>query len=111
MLLYWNDYIYIYIYIYVYTNLPVSDIIRLPHPLSGDSQDQETFLLPSADSQTRNYDTKRSYIYISAHIYIYISYTEYRYFSRSDTFVLSNNHKVSLFLDFPVFDFPKLPIS
>ena len=30
--------------------------VRLPHPRSGDSQDQETFSAPSADKQTRNYD-------------------------------------------------------
>ena len=41
--------IYIYKYIYIYTNLPVSDIVRLPHPWSRDSQGQETFLAPSAD--------------------------------------------------------------
>ena len=49
---------YIYIYIYIYTNLPVNAIVRLPHPRSGDSQGQETFLAPSADKQTRNYDTR-----------------------------------------------------
>ena len=32
-----------------YTNLPVNAIVRLPHPWSGDSQGQETFLAPSAD--------------------------------------------------------------
>ena len=47
-------YIYIYIYIYICTNLPVNAIVRLPHPQSGDSQGQETFLAPSADKQTRN---------------------------------------------------------
>ena len=41
--------IYIYIYIYIYTNLPVDVIVRLPHPWSGDSQVQETFLAPSAE--------------------------------------------------------------
>ena len=30
-------YIYLYIYIYIHTNLPVSDIVKLPHPRSGDS--------------------------------------------------------------------------
>ena len=36
--------IYVYIYIYIlYTNLPVNVIVRLPHPRSGDSQDQKTF--------------------------------------------------------------------
>ena len=34
-----------------YTNLPVDAIGRLPHPQSGDSQGQETFLVPSADKQ------------------------------------------------------------
>ena len=42
---------YIYIYIYIYTNLPVDVIVRLPHPRSGDSQGQETFLAPSANKQ------------------------------------------------------------
>ena len=51
-------YIYIYIYIYIYTqytiyniypNLPRNFIVRLPHPRSGDSQGQETFLALSAD--------------------------------------------------------------
>ena len=37
------------------TNLPVDVIVRLPHPWSGDSQFQETFLAPSADKETRNY--------------------------------------------------------
>ena len=65
-------YIYIYIYIYIYTNLPVDVIVRLPHPRSGDSQGQETFLAPSADKQTRNYDNIYIYIYIYMYIYIYI---------------------------------------
>ena len=42
----------------LYTNLPVNAIVRLPHPWSRDSQGQETFLAPSADKQTRNYDTR-----------------------------------------------------
>ena len=56
-------YIYIYIYtyicicIFIYTNLPISHIVRLPHPRSEESQGHETFLAPSADKQTRNYDT------------------------------------------------------
>ena len=49
--------VYIYIYIYIYINLPVNAKVRLPHPWSGGSQDQGTFLAPSADKQTRNYDT------------------------------------------------------
>ena len=40
------------------TNLPVNAIVRLPHPRGGDSQDQKTFLAPSADKQSRNYDTR-----------------------------------------------------
>ena len=56
-------YIYIYIYIYIYTNLPVNAIVRLPHPWSGDSQGQETFLASSADKQIHNHDTE-CYIYI-----------------------------------------------
>ena len=44
----------------MYTNLAVNAIVRLPHPWSGDSQDQETFLVPSSDKQTRKYDTECS---------------------------------------------------
>ena len=44
----------------IYTNLPMDVIVRLPHPRSGDSQGQETFLSPSAGQQTRNYDTESS---------------------------------------------------
>ena len=40
--------------IYIYTNLPVSDVVGIPRPWSGDSQGQETFLAPSADKETRN---------------------------------------------------------
>ena len=47
-------------YIHIYANLPVNVIVRLPHPRSGDSQGQETFLAPSPDKQTRNYDTECS---------------------------------------------------
>ena len=46
----------------IYTNLPVNATVRLPHPRSGDSQGQETVLAPSADKQTRNYDTECSCI-------------------------------------------------
>ena len=55
--------IYMYMYLHIYANLPVNVIVKLPHPRSGDSQGQETFLAPSADKQTRNYDTEW-YIYI-----------------------------------------------
>ena len=44
----------------IYTNLPVSDIFKLLHPRSGDDQGQETFLAPSADKQTRNYDIEQT---------------------------------------------------
>ena len=47
-----------YIQRYIYTNFPVNAIVRLPHPWSGDSQGQETFLARSADKQTRNHDTE-----------------------------------------------------
>ena len=49
-----------YIYICIYTNLPVNAIVRLPHSRSGDNQGQETFLAPSADKQTHNYDIECS---------------------------------------------------
>ena len=45
-------------YVYIYTNLPVNAIVRLPHPRSRDSEDHETFLAPSADKQTRNYNRR-----------------------------------------------------
>ena len=45
-------------YMYIYTNLQTNAIVRLPHPRSGDSQCEETFLAPSADKQIRNYDTE-----------------------------------------------------
>ena len=50
-------YIYSYMYIQAFANLRVNVIVRLPHPRSEDSQGQETFLAPSADKQTCNYDT------------------------------------------------------
>ena len=57
-------YIYIYIlyniHIHTHTNLPASDTVSLPHPRSRDSQGQKTFLAPSADKQTHNYDTECS---------------------------------------------------
>ena len=43
-----------------YTNTPVDVIVRLPHPRSVDSQNQETFLAPSADKQTHTYDIECS---------------------------------------------------
>ena len=72
--IYINVYIYIYIYINIYTSLTVNDIVRLPYHQSWVSQGQETFLAPSADKQTRNYDKECSnlYLYI-VYIYIYIN--------------------------------------
>ena len=43
-----------------FTSLLVNAMFRLPHPRGGDSQDQEKLLAPSADRQTRNYDTEFS---------------------------------------------------
>ena len=60
MYTYIHTYTYIFIYIYICTNLPMSDIVRLPHLRSEDSQGQETFLAPSADKQTRNHNTECS---------------------------------------------------
>ena len=45
---------------YIYTKLPVNTIVRAPHLRTRDSQGQENFLAPSADNQTRNYDTEHS---------------------------------------------------
>ena len=47
-------YIYIYIHTYIYANLSRNVIVRLSH--SG----QVTFVAPSADKQTCNYDTECS---------------------------------------------------
>ena len=58
--IYIYDYVYMYVYIYTHTNLPVNAIVRLPQTWSGDSQDHELFLAPSADKQTHNYDTECS---------------------------------------------------
>ena len=44
----------------IYTNLPVNAIVRLPNLQSGDIQDLETFLAPSADNRTNNYVTEFS---------------------------------------------------
>ena len=55
-------YTYIYIYIYTHTHILISkcQIVKLPPPRSGDSQGQETFLVPSVDNQTHNFDTECS---------------------------------------------------
>ena len=44
----------------IYTNLAMDVIVRLSHPRSGDIQNQETFLEPSAEKPTRNYDIECS---------------------------------------------------
>ena len=44
----------------IYTNLQVDVIVRLPHLRTGESQGQETFLAPSADKKTRNYNIEFS---------------------------------------------------
>ena len=56
--------IYMYMHLHIYANVPVNVIVKLPHPRSGDTQGQETFLAPSADKQTRNYDTECSNHYL-----------------------------------------------
>ena len=53
-------YMYVYIYIYIHTNLSVNAIVRQAHPRSGDSQGKKTFVTPSADKQSRNYDIECS---------------------------------------------------
>ena len=40
----------------IYTNLPINAIVRLPHPQSGNTQCQKTFVAPTADNQTWNHD-------------------------------------------------------
>ena len=44
----------------LYTNLPVDVIVRIPHLRIENSQGHKTFLAPSADKQTRNYDIECS---------------------------------------------------
>ena len=53
----------IFTYIYANKQIPVKAIVRIAHPWSGDRQ--QTFLTPSADNQTRNYDTECSNHYTS----------------------------------------------
>ena len=40
----------------IYTNLPLTVIVRPPHPQSGDSQGQETLSTPFADKELCSYD-------------------------------------------------------
>ena len=49
----------------IYKNIPVGVIIRLRHPRSGERKWKETFLAPSADRQTHNYDIECSNQYPS----------------------------------------------
>ena len=49
----------------IYTNFQVDVIVRLSHPRTGKSQGQETFLAPSADKQTRDYDIECSNRHLS----------------------------------------------
>ena len=44
----------------IYIYISVNAIVRLPYPRSRDRLGQETFLAPSADNQTHNYDTECS---------------------------------------------------
>ena len=44
----------------IYTNLAMDVTVRLPHPGSGDSQGQQTFLPPSAEKPIRNHDIECS---------------------------------------------------
>ena len=44
----------------MYKNWPLDVIVRLPNPRSGDIQNKETFLAPSAEKPTRNYDIEGS---------------------------------------------------
>ena len=63
-------YVYIYIYMYMYTFQIYNAIVRLPYHRSGDSLGQGTFLAPSADKQTHNYDTD---IYLSIYLSVCLS--------------------------------------
>ena len=49
----------------MYSNKPRDATVRLPHPWSGDSQGQETFLAPSVDKQTCNFDKECSNLHPS----------------------------------------------
>ena len=42
------------IYMQIYQEMV---LVKVPHPRSGDGQVQERFSAPSADKQSRNYDT------------------------------------------------------
>ena len=76
----------------IYTNLLVNAIVRLPHPRSGESYGQETFLAPSADKQTR-------ILYIYIYIYIYILKRSQDIFSHFNIWNIKKNCGV-IFLNF-----------
>ena len=63
-------YVNLYIYIYVNPNLRRNITVRLPHPLSRDSQGHETFLAPSGDKQTCNSHSAQTVIAIQGRISI-----------------------------------------
>ena len=60
-------------YIYIYANLPRKIMVGQPHPRSRDNQVQKSFLVPSADKETRNYDT-----HTHTHTQIYIERESFR---------------------------------
>ena len=45
---------------YIYPDLQRNATARLSHPQNGDSHVKKTFLAPTADKQTRKYDTECS---------------------------------------------------
>ena len=51
--------------IYIYKNSAINSIVRTPHPLTEDSQDQEVFLMAYVDNKTGNYDTEYSKLHLS----------------------------------------------
>ena len=55
---------------HIYPNLPRNIIVRLPHPLSRDTQGQEMFLASSADKQTCNSHSAQTVIAIQSCISI-----------------------------------------
>ena len=46
---------------YINESLPRNAKVRLPHPRSGHSQNQETFLAPSPNNQTHNWQEKKKW--------------------------------------------------
>ena len=60
ILIYEHDMYILILYICISAYIYINAIVRLPYLRSGDNQGKETFLAPSADNQTRNYDTESS---------------------------------------------------